>query len=176
METNTNPENAKLIEEMLLEVKSVPRTAEVIHQGDAAQPAPMVMTVQDEGLCIIYESTTGEPVTCLRYMLSTLLQAKNKDGSRRFVTSTSKIPYRGSLKCLLHAENPERQHYNELGLPVCRKSNLTAPYMIEQHMKRRHPTAWAIIERERMDVEKEEQRQYDRGLLSSIVKAANKNK
>jgi len=164
--------NEKLIEEMLEEAQSISRKSEVIHRGDGDLEAPMVMTIQDSGLCVIYESSSGEPVTTLRYLLPELLKVRNKDGNRRFVTSTNKVPTRGTMKCLLHPEGTNREHYDVLGLPVCKKSNLTAPYIVEQHMKKRHPSAWAIIERERQDAEKQEQREHDRNFIKQMAMMA----
>ena len=172
---NLEKENEALIAEMVSRIGTATRESialnPVIHKGDGTLPAPMVMTIEDEGLVIIYRTITGEPVKVLKYMLKDYLKAKNPDGTTEFTAvKPSFEPKRGILKCFLHPDGEKREHYNELGLPVCRKSNLTAPYMVEQHMKKRHPSAWAIIERERTDQEKEADKEFQRTLLKGLVK------
>ena len=136
----------------------------------------MVMDIKDGGLITIYRTTTGEPVKVLKYMLPQYLKAKNPDGTLQFTGDKPAFaPKLGTLKCFLHPDGENREHYNELGLPVCRKSNISAPYMVEQHMKKRHPSAWAIIERERTDREKEEDKEFQRMMLREMAKAT-KNK
>ena len=169
---DTTTENKKLIEEMLRDAKGTTRQNErVIHSGSGDLPAPMIMQVKDSGIVTIYEVKTGEELHVLRNMLGQLLGATDPDGSLRFTTVKPNItPKRGTLKCRLHAESPDREHYNELGLPVCRKANITAPYMVIQHMRKRHPTAWAIIEAEKKEAEKLEERDFQRSIIRGIQK------
>lgn len=135
----------------------------------------MVMTIEDTGLVVIYRTTTGEPVKVLKYMLPEYLKARNADGTLQFAANKPAFePKRGTLKCLLHPNGENRKHYDELGLPVCKKSNISAPYMVEQHMKKRHPSAWAIIERERTDREKEDDKEFQRFIVRELAKATKK--
>lgn len=153
MEATTKIEEKKLLEEMLADVKGHSRKIEKVEGS-----FPSVITVNDEGLVDIYEIATGRKVTILRYMLSQLLQTK------RFTTAAM-TEKRGNMKCLLHPDSENREHYNELGLPLCLKSNITSKYQVEQHMKKRHPSAWAAIEQERKDFEKQEEREFQRTLV-----------
>lgn len=135
----------------------------------------MVMTIEDTGLMVIYRTTNGEPVKILKYMLAEYLRAENADGSAQYTTSKpASAPKRGTLKCLLHPAGENREHYNELGLPLCKKSNISAPYMVEQHMKKRHPSAWAIIEQERIEREKQEDKEFQRFIVKELAKATKK--
>jgi len=176
MITDIKKENEMLIEEMLnrAEKAKEPGTNEkVIHRGDEETPPSVMTELKSAGYVYLYETTTGERSTANRNMLLSLLRIKNPDGNPRFTTQKpSYSPHQGTLKCLLHPGAPNRTHYNELGLPVCKKSNITAPYMVEQHMKKRHPSAWATIEKERTDRERQEDRDLQKLLIQS---ATNRN-
>jgi hypothetical protein len=156
----------KLIEEMVADAKGTPRNVgnPVINAGSET---PSIIHVEDGGLVLLYDKVTGRELSVLKYMLTELLKAKNPDGTSRFTTTKPGVTIkRGVLKCLLHPDGANRGHYDELGLPVCRKSNITAPYMVDQHMRKRHPSAWAVIEQEKKDAEKKEDREFQRSLLS----------
>ena len=102
-------------------------------------------------------------------MLKELLKVRNKDGTPRFTTrKPSYEPKRGTLKCLLHEDDTNRAHYSEIGFTICRKSNLTSPYMVTQHMRKRHPVEWQTIEKERTDSEKAEDREAQHAMLRAI--------
>jgi hypothetical protein len=164
-------DNDTIIAQELANIKTSSRSGDgVIHRGSEEQPAPMVMNINDEGLVVIYEKKTGRAVPVLKYMLADLLKkSKEADGSLRFTTvRPDKIIIGGTLKCKLHPSDENRQHYDELGLPVCKKNNISSPYMVEQHMKKRHPSAWAIIEQEKKDAKEKEERDFQRALIMSV--------
>lgn len=173
--TQTKEEKA-LIEELIREVEAAPvgGKPEVIFKGDETLPAPMVASKiypgGDKGKVYIYDTKTGERSVALGYMLRELLKAKNPDGSTRFTTrKPSFSPKLGTHKCMLHPDNPNRAHYDELGFPTCRKSNLTSPYMVKKHMKSRHKVEFEAIEEERKDREKKEDRDFQRSIISRTV-------
>lgn len=171
-------ENKDLIEEMLKDAEKAPSDGkpEVIFKGDGALPAPMVGSKtfpKDEGLVYIYDRKTGTRSVALGYMLRELLKAKNPDGTLRFTTRNPGFaPKLGTYKCLLHPEGPNRAHYDELGFPTCRKSNLTSPHMVKKHMKSRHKMEWEAIEEERKDREKKEDREFQRSIISRTAPPA----
>jgi len=164
-------ENDVLIEEMLQQATEAPEPggdeSRVIHRGDENQPAPMLMsTMISAGWVYIYETKTGERSVANRNNLVMLLKIKNPDGTRRFTTKQPPFaPKMGTTKCLLHADSPMREYYNELGLPVCRKANLRNKFNVTQHMKKRHPVEWETIEQERIEAEKQEERDFRKSLM-----------
>lgn len=165
----------KLIEEMINEAEKAVEPGEltkgqVINQGSEDMPAPMVaLEVQSAGYVPIYDTRTGERSVCNRNMLVQSLKKKRPDGSTVFTTAKPKTPpMRGTFKCLLHPDDPNRKHYNELGLPVCKKANLTSPYQVRRHMEKRHQMEWKTIEQERIDAEKKEEREFQRQFLSKV--------
>jgi hypothetical protein len=174
----TEQDNETLIQEMLRDATSADVPSEtldnpVLHKGDETLPSPMtVKQLQTAGYVYIWDTRTHERSPCLYYMLPQKLRQRRPDGSYVFTTKEPKEkPKRGTLKCLLHADDPNRAFYDSLGLATCKKSNLTAPYMVEQHMKKRHPQEWAIIERERIQKEKAEDRALQQAILGTMTQA-----
>ena len=170
---DTQKENEALIAEMLRDAKKVELPGEltrnpVIHKGDERQPAPMtVKEISSAGYVYIWETDTYEKVPVLYYMLAQKLRQRRPDGSFRFTTiDPHKQPKRGTIKCMLHEESENRKHYDELGFRTCPKSNITNPYQLTQHMKKRHPQEWAAIEQESKAKEREEDRSLQKLLLA----------
>jgi len=134
---------------------------------------------RDRGRTFIYDTITAERSEVLTTMLPQLLRKVREDGSPVFTqTKPDFTPVRGMLKCKLHPDDPNREHYDTLGLPVCLKSNLTAPFHVMRHLKNRHKTEWGIIEQDRKDTEESrrisertEDREFQRQLMGKAVKA-----
>ena len=104
-------------------------------------------------------------------MLMQHLQKTRPDGSLVFTTEKpEEEPKRGKLKCLLHPSNPEREHYNELGLATCLKSNLSSPLQVRRHMQKRHHVEWDTIEQERVERERQEDRAFQRAVMNQVTK------
>lgn len=163
----------QLVEELLRNLDRVrePSESRVVHEGDEKLPAPMVVSsVKSPGYVYIYDTITGEASLCKPYALKKALEKKRDDGSYVFTTRKPNVaPKRGTLTCLLHKDDPNRQHYTELGLPVCKKCNLTSPYQVKEHMRHKHPQEFKAIEAEREDLKKQEERDFQRGLLERIA-------
>jgi hypothetical protein len=169
--TQEKKENDVLIEEMIASAEKVPTkgVGEVVDRGDEKEHRPpIVMThISGNDKVYIYDTETGERSECLRYTLSTQLKKKRENGKPYFTTINPNIsPKRGQFTCLLHKDRIEREHYDELGLATCKKSNLTSVYQVERHMQKKHPAEWAVIKDERARQEKEEDKEFQRALLS----------
>jgi len=173
--------NDALINEMLRDAKTVQLPSEltsnpVIHKGDATQPAPMtVKEISGAGYVYVWDTRTFEKIPILYYMLPSKLRSRREDGSFRFTTTEPKEkPYRGTIKCMLHADSPNRKHFDELGFRVCPKSNITNQHQLRLHMMHRHRQEWTAIEQERQDKERQEDRALQRLLLSNQLKQVEK--
>lgn len=170
---DTPTTNDVMIEEMLRDAEKAPEPGtmdKVIHRGDEKQPAPMTLSeLSSAGWVYIYDLADGQRSVANRNMLPQLLKVKNRDGTVRFTTRKPDYePKRGTLKCLLHEDDTNRQHYADMGFVACPKSNITSPYQVTQHMRKRHPVEWDGIEKERTDQERKE----DRELQYAVLKAA----
>lgn len=170
-------DNQALIEEMIRGAEGAEEPGEivrqrVIHEGDEDLPVPMVATkLVSAGYVYIYDTETGECSLTNRNMLPAQLKKKRPDGSNVFTTLKPAIPpKRGNLKCMLHPKGSNRKHYDELGLAVCPKDNLTSPFQVRRHMEKRHKMEWGAIEQERIDAEKKQDREFQEVLLKAAIK------
>jgi hypothetical protein len=141
----------------------------VIYKGDETLPVQIKVHELRSGKYFwIYETETGEKIACLGYMLPQKLRQKLPSGKFRFTTVDPGFrPKQGTIKCMLHPDDPNRAHYDELGFRTCMKRNLKNKYQQRLHMARRHPDEWKSIEEER----KERERTEDRSLQHAILKA-----
>ena len=140
-----------------------------ISQGDEVLPdglTPTVTELKSAGYTPVYDTKTGVRSLINNNMLPRTLRKQRADGSYIFtIRRPSIVPRRGVYKCLLYPTDPNRKHYDELGLAVCPKDNLGSPYQVERHMKKRHKMEWEAIEKERIDAEKQEDRDFQRMLI-----------
>jgi len=167
--------NDALIQEMLRDAQPANLPSDlkehpVLHSGDETLAAPMtVKELSGGGYVWVWDTRTYDKIPILTYMLPSKLRSRRPDGSFRFTTANpGKLPKRGTVKCLLHQDTENRQHYDELGFRTCAKCNITNQYQLQQHMKKKHPQEWEAIELERMATERKE----DRELQKLLVKGA----
>ena len=134
---------------------------------------PMAIVASSD-YATVYDIRQGEPT----YGQSSRILAKaldkqlaKVDGKGRRVFSTIKPePLESTRKtycCLLHKDAPDREKWDELGLPTCSKSNLASPMQVELHMRHRHKVEYETIERERKHREEAEEREFKRLLYKS---------
>lgn len=146
------------------------------------ETAPTLLGIpveRDRGRATIYDTLTAETSEVLVTMLPQLLRKRRTDRSKVFTEHKPDFaPVRGSLKCNLHPDDPNREHYSSLGLPTCPKSNLTSIFHVRRHMKARHNMEWGIIEQDRKDAEelrkvaeRKEDREFQQKLMSKAVEA-----
>ncbi len=169
-------DNQKLIEEMMRDAEKADepgtfRPGRVINQGDDDLSSPMVaMKLKSAGHTPIYDTHTGDRSITNNNMLLAQLKKTRPDGSNVFATVKPKVlPHRGTLECMLHKNNVNRDHYNFLGLPECPKSNLTNPLQVKRHMQKRHKVEWQTLEEERIAREKQEDRDFQRSVISQAT-------
>ena len=173
----TTDTQAKLLEQLLMEADKAPAPSqgeEVVHRPDAALPLAMVATdTVSAGYVYIYDTHTFERSVTNRNMLLSHLKKVRPDGSKVFTTVKPPMdPTRGTITCLLHADRPERARYAALGWAACPKSNLPSHFQLMQHMRHRHRVEWSTIEEERVRLEKEEDRAFQRGVIALATRPA----
>jgi len=173
-------DNAYLVQQMR-EMSYAPSTpdlkpGDVIHHGDAEVPYPMV-THESAGpnKVFAYRTNTGEQITTTTNLLQGVLKKRfpmdhtTHPGERAFTTIDPGFRLaQGTIKCLLHKDDPSRPTYDAMGLPVCTKRNITSAYQRGLHMEKKHPTAWRTIESERLRRERDEDRQFQRALMGNV--------
>ena len=130
----------------------------------------------NSGRVTLYDTLTGVPSQVLQYLVPGTLRKKRADGSRVFdPVPPAAMPKRGALKCTLHADNPNRAAYDEMGLPVCRKANLPNVFQVEQHMAHRHRVENATIKRLEERERDEAQRAYQRTIQETMLLSVDRN-
>ncbi|KKN22968.1 hypothetical protein LCGC14_0909710 [marine sediment metagenome] len=172
--TDTLQDNESLIAEQLREAKLVELPSElkenpVIHRGDGELDAPMtVKELTSAGYVYVWDSRTFERAPVLYYMLPSILRRRREDGSFIWTTNDPKqLPKRGTMKCLLHKDSPNRERFDEMGLKTCKKSNIINAFEVKMHMLKKHPKEWNAIE----DIRKERERQEDRAFQKTLYEA-----
>ena len=170
----TTPE---YIEELMQEVEEAEepgnlREGQVLHRSNDDMPLGVqVASVESAGHVFIYNTKTGDRSKTNRNMLEDQLRKVfPEDGTRVFTTVKPPFePPRGTYHCLLHADNEERAHYDQMGLATCTKDDLASEYQVQRHMERRHRMEWATIGEERDRAEKDEERRFQRTLMAAIA-------
>ena len=133
------------------------------------------LSVTSAGYSYIYDTKTGDRSKTNNNMLPMQLKKKHPDGTPRFTTIKPPFePKKGTLKCMLHADDPNRKLYDEMGLPSCKKHNLTNPFQVRRHMEKRHKMEWQAIEQMRIEKERQEDREFQRKILSRGIEEEDK--
>lgn len=152
------------------------RVLEVVSKGGGEEEnaVPVVAKLmQDAGLVTIWDVKTGEPSLTNRNMLPTQLRKLSPDGQRMFTLVKPNItPVRGTHKCLLHPDDPNRAEYDKMGFPTCRKTGMLSLYYVNTHMRIRHKTCWETIEQMREREEKRIDRDLQRDIQRRLADAA----
>ena len=162
----------KMTVELMEEAEAAPEPGnfnrrQVIHAPSDMFPMDVqVASLESAGYVYVYDTETGERSVINRNMLETQLSKLRPDGTRFFTTVKPAFePKRGTLKCLLHKDDPDRGQYDSWGFSVCNKSNLVSEFQVNRHVQIRHRMEWQTIYDERERKEKEEERDFQRQLL-----------
>jgi len=139
---------------------------DIIYSAEGEHPMPVVaQALTSAGYVYLWSTETGDRIAVNRNMLPNVLRKRRTNGEPMFSPGDPGIdPWIGSTKCLLHPESPDRERYAAMGLPSCRKKTIRNEYNLELHMLRKHKSEWATIKKEREDLEKAEDRAFQRKL------------
>ena len=159
MTTNNEP----AIEEMMRDAEMAEEPGDLKAGKVISATADMTMStseLQSAGYVYVYDNRTGDRSVVNRNMLQQQLGKQREDGSFAFSTRKPEgiNPARGTLKCFLHEDDPNREKYDRMGIIRCRKSNFFSEMDRERHLRFRHPRAYATLESERTRNEREAER------------------
>ena len=143
-----------------------------INSPDEGMPLSVeTSSLESAGYVYVYDVRTGSRSLVNRNMLPAQLGKHDEDNQRIFTTIKPNIePPKGTYRCLLHGDDPNRAHYDQMGLARCNKSNLVSEHQVNRHMAARHRTEWETIQQEQIRAEKDEERAFQRTLMSAIAK------
>ena len=124
---------------------------QVIHSSSDVFPMEVQLSsLESAGYVYVYDTKTGSRSVVNRNMLETQLSNLRPDGTRFFTTVKPAFePKRGTLKCLLHKDDPDRGQYDSWGFATCSKSNLISEFQVNRHVQIRHRMEWQTIYDER---------------------------
>jgi hypothetical protein len=116
----------------------------------------------------VYHRASREPRVINENMLGVVLRKVDPaTGKLAFqMREPEEAPFMGQHPCMLHASNPNRAHYDEMGLPECKAGHLRNAYEVDRHMSVKHKSALAAIRREELAGQQEEERAFRRALLA----------
>ena len=129
-------------------------------------------------LVSLYEAKTGEERHIPRLYVAAALKKRFNEpndpewhGKLVFSLQPTKPFVRGSYKCLLHPDLPERAKYDTWGLPVCKSAHIASPEEVRRHMAHKHRSEWAQIQHMQEQAEKEEDRRQAREMQAAMLAA-----
>ena len=170
------PEDEKILESMLKESGNAPEPGElkqsqVLEKGNEGTAPTVTKEIKSAGYVYIYDTLTGEQSLCNRNMLLQHLKKTRPDGSTVFTLNKPKTtPKLGTFKCILHPDDSRRGQFDAMGLPTCRKSNMTSKYQVTRHMQKRHKVEWATIEADRLETEKQADKEFQKQMMDRLTK------
>ena len=148
---------------------------EVIQRGDGVnEPSIMKAKGTSAGYSYLWDNRTGERSRTNNNMLPTQLKKRYQDGDKgkRFsVVDPHIVSKIERYKCLLASDNPNRALYDTMGFSTHNKDNFPNAWSLRRHMEVKHKTEWAAMEQMRIDAEKKEEREFQRGLIAMATKA-----
>jgi len=144
----------------------------LLQKGDFETEASVkISSIRSAGYVKVYNTETGDESLCNRNMLDSQLRKRLPSGKLAFSIYPIEglKPNVGTLKCMLHSEGPNRDAYDEMGLPVCPKSNIRNKHEVTRHMQKRHPVEWAAIQDMKREQKEEEERLFRERQLEAMA-------
>lgn len=144
------------------------KQGDIVHEPDDKAPFPMgVSELLGAGERWIYDTKTGDRSRCNANMLGYKLRERpaSYGGMPRWtLTKPKNVVKREGIKCILHADDPDRAVWDGLGLPQCDQdgstkgaSGLKSEYKLRRHMEKRHKNSWEVIKDYWDDIAAEEE-------------------
>ena len=97
-----------------------------------------------------YSTVDGEKIVVPEYMMESVIGKRRPDGEFMFTADKAKAPNykRGTVKCFLHPDSPDRVILNEIGLAaaICPADTLGNMYSKRVHALHRHRQEWAMYQ------------------------------
>lgn len=145
----------------------------VVQSGDS----PMVRTVTSSaGYVTLRRNSDGKLVSINKNQLAERWKQKLDDGRQAWLapdTPWHGKPKEGMLRCLLHAEHPDRHTLDHLMLDDCTKrGKMPHKAALRRHMKAKHREAWETIQQDRVERREDEATSDRKGFNSAMLTIA----
>ena len=149
-----------------------PRVLEqMMRQAEAVtEPGIDHLKADDElktpGFVRMYVAKTGEIRDITRNLLEHNLQKMDESGDFVFTTVDPGFrPERGELKCWFHPDDPRREEFDRMGMPVCKKSGMFHEFQQTQHVQHKHRQEYKELDEAQVIAERQEDRMLQWELL-----------
>lgn len=152
-----------------------PKTVgDVIRKDGYSFPAN-AQVLKEAGVVPVWNLTTGYPTVVLKNLLPVKLSEYNELGQKVFSLYQGDVPeglpHQNAFPCMLHEGHEIRPLAQKLGYGTCPKM-LRTQYDVLTHTKNRHRGAWDSFDRDKIEGEKAEEREYRRTSMAAITAAA----
>ena len=180
-------ENDRIVAELAEQWAEAPepgsaRVGQIESRGNDDVPMPIVQSkLSSAGYVYIWDRFSGDRSLTNRNMLPVQMKKRYTDGPHKgeqvfsrtdpALSPSWKPLKRRQLKCRLHMEDEERDTWDEMGFPVCSKSNLVSLFHVGRHMQRAHKDEYAAIQEMRERREQDEQREFQRMIMAQAAKS-----
>ena len=145
----------------------------LVGNSDEGLGVSAISELSSAGYVWMYDTETGDPSRTNLNMLPEQLQKTREDGSRRFTTNDPGFrPVLGAIKCMLHANDPSRETYMAMGLPVCDKATILSKMSLLDHMRHKHPQENKMISQLTTDAKEARQTEREEATLVAMQKMA----
>ena len=133
-------------------------------------------SLTEAGWVYVYHQQTGDRSIINRNMLQQQLLKELPGGKKAFGITPPKdarnnliTPLVGEYKCLLHKDDPDRAYYDRQGFAVCLREGIPSVHAQRQHMAKKHKVEWDTIKEGRKDIEKKEDKDFQRALYTRLA-------
>lgn len=134
-----------------------------------------IQIMKEAGVVPVWNLTTGLFTTVLKNLLPVKLSEYNELGQKLFSLYQSDVPeglpHKNTYPCMLHEDHSLRPLAIKLGYGACKKM-LRTQYDVLTHTKNRHRGAWDSFDRDKIEGEKTEERNWRHTSMEAMIAAA----
>lgn len=154
------------------------KPGEIITRPSEEVPfAQRVNSLEYKGYVKVWDRVTGVMSLQPRWLLWQTMQKLRPDGTRVFTLTDPQIPqpHGQDLKCPLHPESPEHARLVSMGFKECRKQHIPHLDGLRRHIRKSHSRVWEVLEQEREERIRQEDRDLQRETLRVMTQAVGGN-
>ena len=158
-----------------LETKDPRLVEQLVRQAESvSEPGIDHLKPEDQlvspGLSRVYVAKTGEirdiPSDMLTHNLMKMVDPDDPRSDFVFTTADPGFrPERGELKCWFHPDDPRREEFDRMGMPVCKKSGMFHEFQQTQHVQHKHRQEYKELDEAQVIAERQEDRMLQWELL-----------
>lgn len=150
------------------------KPGELLSSPDTARQdgfAQRVNSLEYKGYVRVWDTRTGIESLQPRWLLWQTMQKTREDGTRVFTTQNPHIPqeHGSDLKCPLHPDSPDHDRLVGMGFRPCKKQHIPHQDGLMRHIRKSHVRMWEVLEEEKRQRERDEDRALQRETLQVMT-------